>query len=118
MGELSLLRRPVLEEEKSRNMVEGGPEKLETNTCPPTKVRFSVLDFWGNREDVDALIDDVVPPLAGLTPPEATAAAAEPFLPVTVSGDRQYVLSVRYGNVVDGKALKALLNGSLDSEQY
>jgi TMEM70/TMEM186/TMEM223 protein family len=77
------------------------------------RVRFSVLDFWGNRENVDVPVADVMPPLAGLSAAAATAVAAEPVLPVTVHGDRQYILSLRYGHVIDGKKLRALLDGSL-----
>jgi hypothetical protein len=78
------------------------------------KVRFSVLDFWGNREDVDIDVYDLVPPLKGLVPSVAAAVASEPFLPLTASGDRQYILSLRYGTVVDKELLKSLLNGSLE----
>lgn len=58
-------------------------------------------------------LEDVVPPLAGLPPAAAAAVAAQPLLPVAVSGDRQYVLSLRYGHVLDGPGLRALLDGSL-----
>lgn len=77
----------------------------------PRLVRFSVLDFWGNREDVDVDAAEIVPPLAGLPPAAVRALAAEPALPVHVTGDRKLILSLRYGHIVDGPALKALLEG-------
>jgi hypothetical protein len=91
------------------------PELKTTAAQEDIKVRFSVLDFWGNRQNVDVPLADVMPPLAGLTPGAARAVAAEPVLPVTVHGDRKYILSLRYGHVIDGKKLRALLDGSLQS---
>jgi hypothetical protein len=64
-------------------------------------------------QDIDAALEDVVPPLAGLQPAATNAVALQPMLPVSVSGDRQYVLSLRYGAVLDGPALRALLDGTL-----
>lgn len=76
-------------------------------------VRFSVLDFWGNRENKDVDVRDVVPPLQGLAPVAATAVAAQPFLPLAVVGDRQYILSLKYGRVVHGDLLRNVLDGTL-----
>jgi hypothetical protein len=121
IGEVALLT-------KTRKKSSGAPasafatDKATTSTdvgpsaAVPPKVRFSVLDFWGNREDVDIDLVDLVPPLRGLVPPIATAVASEPFLPVTASGDRQYILSLRYGTIVDKELLKALLDGSLEEK--
>lgn len=105
VGELSLVKYPTAQE-------------METTAQEEIKVRFSVLDFWGNREDIDVPIVDVMPPLAGLSPHAATALAAEAVLPLTVHGDRKYILSLRYGHVIDGKKLRALLDGSLQSRKF
>jgi len=75
------------------------------------RVRFSVLDFWGNRENADFDVEDIVPPLEGLSPAAATMAASEPALPVHAIGDRKFILSLRYGHVIDGATLRALLEG-------
>ena len=80
-------------------------------------MRFSVLDFWGNRENVDVDLHDIVPPLGDLPPAAAAAAvASEPFLPITVSGDRQYIMTLRYGFILDKERLKALLEGKTQGE--
>jgi hypothetical protein len=65
---------------------------------------------------VDVDLYDVVPPLKGLLPPVAAAVASEPFVPITASGDRQYILSLRYGTVVDKELLRSLLDGSLEEK--
>jgi len=121
VGELALLTKT----QKKKNGTAASASTTDSATkstavgpraAVPPKVRFSVLDFWGNREDVDIDIDGLVPPLRGLEPPVATAVALEPFLPITASGDRQYILSLRYGTVVDKELLKALLDGSLEEK--
>lgn len=80
------------------------------------KVRFSVLDFWGNRENVDVALREVVPPLGELPPAAAALVASEPFLPISVSGDRQYIVSLRFGIIMDKERLKALLEGKLNKQ--
>lgn len=67
-------------------------------------VRFSVLDFWGNREDVDVSPTDILPPTG-------VAMEAVPFFPVGVVGDRQYILSLRYGHVLNRDLLYEVLTG-------
>lgn len=83
----------------------------------PPRLRLSVLDFWGNREDNDVPLGRLVAPLAEL--PEAAAAAAlrDPLLPVDVEGDRQYFLSLRYGRVEQPALLRALLRGQLEGQR-
>ena len=67
-------------------------------------VRFSVLGFWGNRENVDVSIKDILPI-------EGIAVDKIPFFPVTVTGDRQYVLSFRYGHIANRNLLNKVLTG-------
>lgn len=67
-------------------------------------------------QDVDVALEDLMPPLSGLLPAAARAVAAQPMLPITASGDRQYVLSVRYGHIVDAEKLRAVLDGSIASK--
>lgn len=76
----------------------------------PTRVRFSVLDFWGNRQNVEVPIDQVIPPCPPGTPRTTLAA---PFVPVQALGDRQYFVSLRYGRVVNPDRLKWLLTRAL-----
>ncbi|KAL4448002.1 hypothetical protein ABPG75_005221 [Micractinium tetrahymenae] len=83
----------------------------------PPRVRLSVLDFWGNREDNDIPLGKLVPPLAQLPEAAANAALGDPLLPVDVEGDRQYFLSLRYGRVADPATLRALLRGQLEGQQ-
>ncbi|KAI7835763.1 hypothetical protein COHA_010341 [Chlorella ohadii] len=83
----------------------------------PPRLRLSVLDFWGNREDNDVALQALVPPLAQLPEAAQRAAAMEPLLPLDVEGDRQYFLSVRYGNVLEPQTLRQLLAGQLEGQQ-
>lgn len=119
VGELSLLR-PLTTSSNSSILLQDTSNKNSSSRSSnntPKKVRFSVLDFWGNREDVDVPIEDLIPPLEGLQPGVANAVAAEPFLPVQASGDRQFIISLRYGQVVDKEGLKGLLEGKLLERQ-
>lgn len=77
-----------------------------------TVVRFSVLDFWGNRENVDVPIQRVVPSFKGLSQAALRHAASEPAFPIIVEGERQFIVSLRYGQVIDGHMLKRLLDGT------
>jgi len=69
------------------------------------------------QQDNDVALQSLVPPLADLAEPAQRAALAESLLPVDVEGDRQYFLSLRYGSVVDGPALRALLTGQLRGQR-
>jgi hypothetical protein len=112
VGELSLLHFPrdgcgddtnVRADAVPREQVFGGKPKA----------RFSVLDFWGRREDIDVDLEDVVPPFAGLEQVAIASLAMQPALPIAVSGShaRQYIVSLRYGDLVDKEGLRALLEG-------
>ncbi|KAI3438397.1 hypothetical protein D9Q98_000829 [Chlorella vulgaris] len=83
----------------------------------PQRLRISVLDFWGHREDTDVPLQALIPPLQHLPEAGRRAMLQEPLLPVDVEGDRQYFLSVRYGRLVDPAALHALLSGQLEGQQ-
>lgn len=61
-------------------------------------------------------LGDFVPPLAGLPPAAVASAAGEPLLAVDVEGDRQYIISLRYGLIKDWPRLRALLEGRLHAE--
>jgi hypothetical protein len=87
VGEMSLLLPPPPEDDSSKAVV-----------------RFSVLDFWGNRENVDVSIQDILPV-------EGISVDKVPFFPVTVTGDRQYVLSLRYGHIANRNLLNKVLTG-------
>ena len=56
----------------------------------------------------------LVPPLQGCGPEDIRAMVAQPLLPVDVEGDRQYVMSLRYGRIMDKRALLAVLQGRAD----
>jgi hypothetical protein len=74
-------------------------------------VRISTLDFWGRREEMHVARADVVPPLRGAGRAELAAAARAPILPLDVLGQRQFVLSLRFGAAPDRPELLALLTG-------
>jgi hypothetical protein len=100
LGEVALVQRTI----------KGGSGEAGNAEDAPA-LRLSTLDFWGNREETHAALEDVIPPLAGLTPAAWLAAAYEPVLPLEVAGDRKYILSLRYGHIVDREGLMALLQG-------
>lgn len=79
----------------------------------PTAARFSVLDFWGHRENNDVPLEDVVPPLQGVLPQVRAVMLREALIPIDVEGDRQYFLSLRYGLLLNKPLLLALLEGRL-----
>lgn len=95
VGELSLRRRPG----------DGQPH-----------VCFSVLDFWGNREDNLVAPERLIPPLQGCSATELRQIAEQTLLPVDVEGDRQYILSLRHGHLVNKQRLMEVLKGSLMKE--
>ncbi|BDA42295.1 hypothetical protein COCOBI_03-1820 [Coccomyxa sp. Obi] len=95
VGELSLRLRP------------GGGKPL---------VCFSVLDFWGNREDNLVAPERLIPPLQGCSPTELRQIAEQTLLPIDVEGDRQYILSLRHGHLVNKQRLMEVLKGSLIKE--
>ena len=73
-------------------------------------LRISTMDFWGNRVDEIIPMDDVVPPLKGLSADALEEIAAQMFIPLDVVGGRQYVLSLRHGNLRDRDALFDVLS--------
>jgi hypothetical protein len=68
-------------------------------------------------QDNDVPLQALVPPLQHMPEHALRAALREPLLPIDVEGDRQYFLSVRYGEVVDPRVLQALLTGQLEGQQ-
>lgn len=50
-------------------------------------------------------------PLAGLRDEEVRALAAAPFLPLSVRGSRQYLLSLRHGSLLHKALLRSVLAG-------
>lgn len=77
----------------------------------PKHVCISVLDFWGNRQDSVVSIDRVVPPLKYLNKEELFEIANQPVTPLNVDGDRQYLMSLRHGHLVDKTRLFQILKG-------
>ena len=73
-------------------------------------LRISTMDFWGNRVDEIIAMDDVVPPLKGLSDDALEAIATQMFIPLDVVGGRQYVLSLRHGTLRDREALFDVLS--------
>ena len=44
-------------------------------------------------------LDDIVPPLANISPAVAAEMAQQPLIPLDVSGERQFFLSWRHGGL-------------------
>ncbi|GFR41397.1 hypothetical protein Agub_g2076 [Astrephomene gubernaculifera] len=82
------------------------------------RVRFSVLDFWGNREDNDVPLEQVVAPWRNRSVAEVRAQAKQALMPVEVKGDRQYYISVPHGYILEKEVLQKLLYGApLDQDR-
>ena len=56
-------------------------------------------------------LEDVVPLLNGTTT-QAAQVAMQSFIPLQVAGDRQYLLSLRHGALLDRQRLLQVLQGS------
>ncbi|KAL0031542.1 hypothetical protein WJX77_006181 [Trebouxia sp. C0004] len=52
----------------------------------PHLLRFSVLDFWGHRQDSIVALERVVPPLKYCTKEELHNLAEQPMIPLNVEG--------------------------------
>ena len=50
-------------------------------------------------QDVEVKLDDIVPPLANISPAVAAEMAQQPLIPLDVSGERQFFLSWRHGRL-------------------
>jgi hypothetical protein len=82
----------------------------ELALLPHGGVLVSTFDIWGSRADVLVRRADLLPPFEHLSEAERRSAAQLVILPLTV-GDRQFILSPRFGEIVDGKALYSFLCG-------
>ncbi|DBA91034.1 TPA: hypothetical protein ACH3X2_004232 [Trebouxia sp. C0005] len=92
----------------------------ELSLVGPHLLRFSVLDFWGHRQDSIVPVARVVPPLKYCTKEELHVLAEQPMIPLNVEGDRQYLISLRHGLLVDKQRLFQILEGTFrtDSDRY
>jgi hypothetical protein len=79
----------------------------------PTVVRFSSLDFWGNRLDYDCHLSVVAAPFAGVPTARLRRLTTQPLLPWRVVGHQQYFLTFRYGERLDEHLLRQLMTGEL-----
>ncbi|GLI68810.1 hypothetical protein VaNZ11_013312 [Volvox africanus] len=75
-------------------------------------LRFSVLDFWGNREDNDIPMELLVAPWRNRSVAEVRSQAQQALMPVEVVGDRQYYISVPHGHVLQKEILQKILYGA------
>ncbi|GLC35947.1 hypothetical protein PLESTB_000522100 [Pleodorina starrii] len=75
-------------------------------------VRFSVLDFWGNREDNDVPLEQLVAPWRNRSVAEVRSQARQALMPLEVAGDRQYYISVPHGHVLQKEVLQKILYGA------
>lgn len=92
--------------------------EISLSPSHPGKAKFSVLDFWGHREDVLVPFEDIVPTLGALSPAAAAEMAQQPLIPIRVtSDDRQYLLSWRHGHLLQRDTLRDLLEGRLAQQR-
>lgn len=75
-------------------------------------VRFSTLDFWGNRKDSDYPVDWVIPPLKNLNSAQVRNITSGLLWPVKVRGrDVNFYLSNRWGIIIEKEIMLKLLDG-------
>jgi hypothetical protein len=78
-------------------------------------LRFSVLDVWGNREDVDVPLARVTPPFRGMAPKAVEHVCNQLLFPVDADvpgeGRRQFYVSVVAGQLLQGRVFMDLLAG-------
>eukprot|EP00884_Botryococcus_braunii_P006389 jgi/Botrbrau1/15751/Bobra.4_1s0117.2 len=72
---------------------------------------FSVLDFWGRRENNVVDVHALIPPFKEMSAGEIASVGRQPLVPLDVEGDRQYIISLRQGLVQEPHLLKQLLSG-------
>ncbi|KAJ7568000.1 hypothetical protein O6H91_01G015100 [Diphasiastrum complanatum] len=84
----------------------------------PSCIQISVLDFWGNREDLQYDLSQITPPLKDFSSAELERFAYQAFIPLDVIGGRQFILSLRYGILLDKDLLFALLRGTLHKKCF
>ena len=82
------------------------------------KLRISSMDFWGNRiETVVKYPDDVEAPMRNVPESSYSEVAESTFLPLDVYLDeekrekKQFMVSLRHGNLLDTKMLLDVLSG-------
>ncbi len=65
-------------------------------------------------------LERVVPPLKYCTTDELHNMAEQPMIPLNVEGDRQYLISLRHGLLVDKERLFQILEGTFrtDGDRY
>lgn len=67
-----------------------------------------------DEQDNVVAISDVVPPLRSQSREALAVMAKQPLLPLQVSGDRQYYISLRHGILADKETLFNLMKGTYD----
>lgn len=82
------------------------------------RIKLSVMDFWGKREDTEVDIERLVPPFKNL-PLDAVMqiATTDALMPLKVHGDRQYIISLKYGHIMDRDVLWKLMEGKLPGQE-
>ena len=81
------------------------------SSSPSYRIRISSLDFWGNRQDCDFVPEDLVPPFRGMSKASIAEQARQHFFPLETRDGQQYILSIRYGDVVDKQGFMDVLTG-------
>lgn len=88
-----------------------GELALLTSPFQQPKLRISVLDFWGHRQEniVDLLALD--PILKDISTGELSRIKKLPLVPIQVSGDKQYYISLRFGIFPDRDIFQRVMSG-------
>ncbi|WIA18890.1 hypothetical protein OEZ85_003562 [Tetradesmus obliquus] len=77
-------------------------------------VRFSVLDFWGNREDNDVPLE-AIQTFAGVRPKEVSHITSQLLFPLTITGDRQYYFNnIHESHILEPEIFFSILRGEFD----
>eukprot|EP00798_Chlamydomonas_sp_ICE-L_P012319 gene12319-15487_t len=77
-------------------------------------LRFSVLDFWGNRQDNDMPLSTLDPPFMNRSVAQVMDMIKPVLMPLNVVGDRQYYISVAHGHLLQKEVLQKIMYGKFD----
>jgi hypothetical protein len=76
---------------------------------------FSVLDFWGSRQDNVVALSQFEAPFMNRSISEVKAMIQPVLMPVKVKGGQEYYISMGHGHVLQDKVLQDILYGKYNS---
>ncbi|GAX85224.1 hypothetical protein CEUSTIGMA_g12644.t1 [Chlamydomonas eustigma] len=79
---------------------------------------FSVLDFWGSRQDDVVPLSQFEAPFKNRSISEVKAMIQPVLMPVKIKGGQEYYISMGHGHVLQEKVLLNILYGKLNPSEF